>query len=520
MGELVAAGHGAATSSREVGAEPGVETRAGRGARCTRCWLSLRRKVELVLARRGGAAVPDAGAACAAVAGRRSDGGRQREGRRRRCDGGGGELPSGLHRRRELVLEVRRVPLRSRERARVGTVRSDPAPPGSPGRTPHALVHPTFLAACVVVAVGAVAVGARAPRSCRPASPTAARWGSPSGARPAPPATEVGGPRPPLGTSGRRRSPPCAVGGGRHRPALHDLQQRAHRDGAGAGVQGVVGGHIAVHGAVPDDAVPLRRVERRRSPRRWGHPENNYGLYAFRNPTTPYKRAFWHPGLGIWQYDTRGPRRPAHHRRGDGRRARWPPRWRPVMSSRYCAASRLDTSASDQRRYGLGATGATRARSARSSSTRWLAPRPTFANLELVAGISALGGVVRHTCDLPGVAGTLPCWYVEPTVGVIQGATAWATLTPLDGGSSHRRAHAALRAVLRGRPRRHRGAALARDDTGYSIDIHASRTIGRDARPARPRRARASPGHRRRACATAPRSVARARLSRPRPSGR
>ena len=32
----------------------------------------------------------------------------------------------------------------------------------------------------------------------------------------------------------------------------------------------------------------------------------NYGLYAFRNPSTPYQRAYWHPGVGIWQYDSAG----------------------------------------------------------------------------------------------------------------------------------------------------------------------------------------------------------------------
>ena len=37
-----------------------------------------------------------------------------------------------------------------------------------------------------------------------------------------------------------------------------------------------------------------------------GTPSNNYGLYAFRDPFTSYTRAFWHPGIGIWQYDTAG----------------------------------------------------------------------------------------------------------------------------------------------------------------------------------------------------------------------
>src|SRR4029453_9829135 len=36
----------------------------------------------------------------------------------------------------------------------------------------------------------------------------------------------------------------------------------------------------------------------------------NYGLYAFRDPNTPYKRAYWTPGVGIFQYDVAGVGKP------------------------------------------------------------------------------------------------------------------------------------------------------------------------------------------------------------------
>ena len=72
------------------------------------------------------------------------------------------------------------------------------------------------------------------------------------------------------------------------------------------------------------------------------------------------------------------------------------------------------------------------------------------------------------------MAGTLPCWYVEPRVGVIQGATAWATLSP-DGGSGPTVAPAPLShpfyVVDRGATEeRH----WLRVDTGYGIDIRAA----------------------------------------------
>ena len=34
--------------------------------------------------------------------------------------------------------------------------------------------------------------------------------------------------------------------------------------------------------------------------------DTSSGLYAFGNPATPYPRAFWHPGIGAWQFDSAG----------------------------------------------------------------------------------------------------------------------------------------------------------------------------------------------------------------------
>jgi hypothetical protein len=218
-----------------------------------------------------------------------------------------------------------------------------------------------------------------------------------------------------------------------------------------------------------------------------GTPENNYGLYAFRNPRTSYRRAFWHPGLGIWQYDTAGLGAPlttveamdvrvvagavaseisrlycaSTATTGEGRRQA---AWRPWSG---CSTGRCETFFQEM-----------------------YSTSPKFANLNLVAGIGPLGGVVPRTCILEGE--TLPCWYVDPRVGVIQGATAWATLNPLDGGPwptstppwspppTPTPISLPFYVVDRGATEeRH----WMRVDTGYDIDIRASRNIGRDARP-------------------------------------
>jgi hypothetical protein len=53
---------------------------------------------------------------------------------------------------------------------------------------------------------------------------------------------------------------------------------------------------------------------------------------------------------------------------------------------------------------------------------------PRFANLNLVPGITPLGGTVRRTCVVAGASSSQPCWYVEPRVGVIQVVSPPATL--------------------------------------------------------------------------------------------
>jgi hypothetical protein len=204
----------------------------------------------------------------------------------------------------------------------------------------------------------------------------------------------------------------------------------------------------------------------------------NYGLYAFRNPYTPYQRAYWHPGIGIWQYDSAGLGAPLTTIEamdvgtvaGDVAR---------IMSSRYCAAA----GDAQTKRYEAWRDWGFPCTLCQGFFNEMMGTTPHFANLNMVPGISSLGGTVKRTCLLAGVSGTLPCWYVDPRVGVIQGSTAWATLSP-DGGNDPTHPPAPLSyafyVVDRGTTEeRH----WVRADTGYDIDIRASRVIGRNARP-------------------------------------
>jgi hypothetical protein len=218
------------------------------------------------------------------------------------------------------------------------------------------------------------------------------------------------------------------------------------------------------------------------------NPAANYGLYAFRTPSTPYPRAFWHAGVGIWQHDSAGIGAPyTASERMDVRVAA-----ADVvagMAGRYCDPDPWLPESADaggfdgqERRdaawvpWGYPCTGC------QAEFDAMTAGPTDFANISLVDGISVTGGVQARTCALDGVAGTVPCWYVDPTVGVIEGATSWATVDPTGGSPTVAPtplAEAFYVLERNGREERHFLAV----DTGYAIDISASRQLGKNARP-------------------------------------
>ena len=214
---------------------------------------------------------------------------------------------------------------------------------------------------------------------------------------------------------------------------------------------------------------------------------SNYGLYAFRNPHTPYVQAYWHPGIGIWQYDSAGVGAPyTAIERMDVRIVAGDVA--AGMASRYCnpPTSVVGHGApfTDQERrsaawwpWWAGNTSRTcplcQVEYDNMMST-------SFANVSKVGGISATGGAVKRVCTLGGEFHE--CWFVNPKVGVIEGATAW-TASP-DGRGSPTVAPAPLSkpfyVVKRGgREERH----WLRADSGYGIDISGTRQLGRNERP-------------------------------------
>jgi hypothetical protein len=212
-----------------------------------------------------------------------------------------------------------------------------------------------------------------------------------------------------------------------------------------------------------------------------GNSSANYGLYENRDPYTPYTRAYWHPGIGIWQYDSAGVGAPylASERidvriiAADVARG---------MVNRYCASA--STTAFGRRRaawqpWGTDCTTATAANNLCEIEFQEMrGTAPSFSNISVVSGVSPTGGMLTRTCRVDGV--TYSCWYVDP--GRAQGATGWTSNpTGAPGPTSAQAPLSYPFYVLErsGREERH----WLTEDTGYAVDISATRQIGKNARP-------------------------------------
>jgi hypothetical protein len=199
----------------------------------------------------------------------------------------------------------------------------------------------------------------------------------------------------------------------------------------------------------------------------------NYGLYAFRDPGTPFPRAYWTPGVGIFQYDSAGVGAPftaaqlidVQFVAGDVAAG---------MAARYCASGG-SRAAAWQPWSALGGIAKSEA-----LYQEMLTPGlPPFAKIGLVDGIEVAGGMQLRTCLVGGQS--LPCWYVDPARA--QGANWWATDDPTGGavGSGEAPLTAPFYVVARGDGYEER--CWMSVDTGYPVNISARRTLGQNARP-------------------------------------
>ncbi|MGH9112108.1 MAG: hypothetical protein ACRDZN_07420 [Acidimicrobiales bacterium] len=203
----------------------------------------------------------------------------------------------------------------------------------------------------------------------------------------------------------------------------------------------------------------------------------NYGLYAFWDPYgTPYKRAYWAPGIGVFQYDPAGVGAPftaaelinVEFIAKDVAAG---------MAGRYCAAGGDNARRRAAAWQPWGALGGIAKSEALFHEMVGLNIVP-FSRIGLVDGVDNTGGMVRRDCLIGGKP--IACWYVDPARA--QGANWWARVDPGGGavGSGEAPLSAPFYVVKRGGLEERHWMA---EDTGYPIDLSARRRLGQNARP-------------------------------------
>ena len=221
------------------------------------------------------------------------------------------------------------------------------------------------------------------------------------------------------------------------------------------------------------EAGPLASTTSAPSPMTLSRWDTNARLYAFANPSTPFPRAFWHPGVGLWQFDY--PWQNTATERIDTRTSA--ALAAQVVAGRWCTSS----ATSDLGRFVYavgpwhgcddGASDGLRCLEILSHHFRANGPGlvdDTLVGFTLQDGVTRSGGARATQCQLAGESTARPCTFVDP--GAAQGNRAWTATagmpTPL----------AAPFYVVRVGTQEWR--YWLRADTGYDRDIVARATIG------------------------------------------
>jgi hypothetical protein len=152
-------------------------------------------------------------------------------------------------------------------------------------------------------------------------------------------------------------------------------------------------------------------------------------LYAGHNPSTAYKRAFWHPGIGMWQLDDAGfASSSATWKRVYAYTAAQ--RVVATLASRYCGASGTDA----QRRTAAWGPWLGCSNSGCESLYATHLSGDTIVGISKDTTVSRYGGMYSHTCRYAGETATFQCWLINPSSA--EGYTVSWRLTPYDGGTS------------------------------------------------------------------------------------
>ncbi len=147
----------------------------------------------------------------------------------------------------------------------------------------------------------------------------------------------------------------------------------------------------------PETGAPTSRAPSPMTLSRW---DNQTALYAF-GSTTAYPRAFWHPGVGQWQFDEAGGWGMTAALRIDARTSAF--KAADVMATRWCANPTLSYVWAPW--FGCGTSTCTAIYNDIFDGTR-------LRNVN-EESVTRLGGMQARTCVLGTSSAQLPCWYVD-----------------------------------------------------------------------------------------------------------
>jgi len=161
----------------------------------------------------------------------------------------------------------------------------------------------------------------------------------------------------------------------------------------------------------PETGAPDGKAPSPMTLSRW---DNQSTLYAFADAATPYRRAFWHPGVGMWQFDSAGG---------------WNLTAATAISSYTAAQQAATTMASrwcvNQSRYYAWAPWfeCTTVGGVCDQIYNSIFDGTSLVNVATDPAVGRDGGMETRQCTVPGI-GSVTCWFIDPARA--QGYAGWA----------------------------------------------------------------------------------------------
>ncbi len=207
----------------------------------------------------------------------------------------------------------------------------------------------------------------------------------------------------------------------------------------------------------PETGAPADRAP---SPMTLSRYDNQSALHSYGDPTT-YSKAFWHPGIGMWQWDDASLQGlPAADRIDSPFIADFTAAF---IAARWCSSPSFSTV------WGpwYGCNGGR----CKTIYDELVDGGGNLVGLDADASVTRRGGMQAHACTL-GTGESFRCWYVDPARA--NGFTGFAV--PAFGPSPITAPFIGYRSATR--EHRH----WLESDTGYDRDIQASLELGRNSR--------------------------------------